>query len=63
MVHGPHTGVGGQTGRAGADPFSFGRNAMMMQGLGAMAMMWTAPWRAACVVADEMLRESIGRRD
>ncbi len=62
MVYGPINGKsGGQSGRAGADPFSFGKDAMMLQGFGAIALMWTAPWRAACIVADEMVRETIGR--
>jgi hypothetical protein len=53
----------GQPGdRQKADPFSFAPEPMMTAGFGALAMMWAAPWRAACILASEAVRESLGDR-
>ncbi len=45
---------------AGTDAFSFGQDLFGAQ-MSAMALVWTAPWRAASVVMDEFIRETTDR--
>ncbi|MEL6217520.1 MAG: hypothetical protein AAFR79_03495 [Pseudomonadota bacterium] len=58
MACGPVSGSDGAD-KAGTDPFSISQETMMAMGVGAMAMFWTTPMRAAFVVADEVMRESM----
>ncbi|MGF1446859.1 MAG: hypothetical protein ACFBRM_11770 [Pikeienuella sp.] len=53
---GQHTG----STHHGADAFSFGQDILGTH-MSAMALVWTAPWRAASVVMSEALRETSER--
>lgn len=45
------------------DPFSYSQTSALMQGWANMAIMFSAPMRAAMVVADEVVRPLNGERD
>jgi len=47
---------------ASGDPFSFAPGGALFQGMTTWATMWSAPWRAVAIVAEEALREGGGRR-
>lgn len=64
MACGPVTGSESASGGgAMPDPFSFSQQMLMAPALGAVATFWTAPLRAAFVVAEEALRETNGPLD
>ena len=48
---------------AGTDPFSFSGGGAMSQTAAMVAMMWTAPLRAAAIVTEQAMRETGPRRD
>ncbi len=52
--------VSSATDQSSSDAFSFGQDLMGAQ-LSAMALVWTAPWRAASVVMGEAIRETNDR--
>jgi hypothetical protein len=46
-----------QSDRHSASAFSFSQDPLLGTGFGAFALVWAAPWRAAIVMADEVMRE------
>ena len=63
MPCGPVSGRSARTNDAFMDPFGFGQTAALMQGWANMAIIFSAPIRAALVVADEAMRPSDLSRD
>lgn len=62
MPCGPASGVGSAPSQEdGSDPFAFRPEAPIAHGLHAMTLFWSAPWRAAMIVAGEALREGSRR--
>ena len=45
------------------DPFSFTPGGAFMQGLSTWTAMWSAPWRAVAIMAEEALREGNSRQE
>lgn len=63
MACGPTNVSGGRAAsEAAADPFGFGGHSAFVQGMTTWAALWATPWRAAMVMAEEVVREHTNGR-